>query len=631
MSTETAGEGVAQAGREGLETVVHSQTVRTGVLREDGHVPTRDGERLATTVFRPAAGRALPAVLLRTPYDPDHPSLGGARTGLRMLDAGYVVVVQSVRGRYGSSGTFEPLVADRADAADTLDWLADQPWCNGRIGLLGYSYPGMTAWMGVTTGHPAVRAAVIGTTGSVFDGLTYHAPGVAQLDALFLWSITQILPDTVRRSGAEVTDPELRTLMDPDAMDAAIALAALPPDAAPADREAAQRRAADLATRHVRAAERLLARPPHEVTELIAGYAPWVGEFAAHPDPTDPFWHARDYRRHLDRVRAPVLHVGGWHDLFIRGTLRDFGTLSSLRTGADSLVVTPYTHLGPAVPVGEWTPPLAASADPLSPLGASVAPVPAPVTAFLDRHLRDQGRPAEPPVSVYLQRGGPWLHGERWPLPGTRFETWYLHRVEGGAGGLDRTAPVEDERPDTVVADPGDPVPSAGGTFLTGIRPAGVVDQAVVEARPDVLTYTSARLDAGVDVAGPVSAELYVTTDAVDADVVVTLADVAPDGRSLNVCSGVCRLRFRPAAPGLATPGEVQRVDVALSPTAHRFEAGHRVRVQVAPSCFPLFAPNANTGRNPMSEAGDSVVARQAVLHDPEHPSRVVLPVVAMS
>jgi putative CocE/NonD family hydrolase len=248
-------------------------------------------------------------------------------------------------------------------------------------------------------------------------------------------------------------------------------------------------------------------------------------------------------------------------------------------------------------------------------VGATVAPSPEPVSRWMDRHVREIATADEPAISLYVQRADRWRHTPTWPLPETVWTSLFL-----GSNGKLSESPGTGF--DAFRYDPRDPARSAGGTFLTGIRGAGVFDQSEVERRDDVLVYTATPVADGLEITGPVEVELFATTSAVDTDFTAKLCDVSPAGVSLNVCEGVTRLRFRPDFPGLVEPGSVQRVRIELSPTSYWFAPGHAVRLQISSSSFPLVAPNPNTGRNWLVEDHEPVVTDQTVLHS----SRLILP-----
>jgi len=603
-------------------------------LRVDLHVRVRDGNCLATSVYRPKSDDVVPAVLSRTPYDRQHPVWAYDAAGVRAARHGYALVVQSVRGRYESTGVHYPLLNDRTDAYDTLDWIVAEPWCNGSVGLLGTSYLGMTAWLGAASGHPAVKAAAIGNAGPVFDGMRYFARGVPQLDSCLVWPVNQLLAHQADRDGRPVADGDLLAIMDQRMLDVVFELRRVSPDDE-VRRAELLGELPELTARQVAAAERLLGRPPAEAMSLLASYFPWLGDFALHPDPEDPFWESLDYAGEVGTVDLPVLHMGGWHDVFIRGTLKVFAAMGgALNKSPQRVIISPFTHLGSHSPVGVWQPPVAAVPDDLNSMGETAAPSEGPVTTWLERFVKgvSNGAETEAPVVLYVQRADRWRHEWQWPLPQTRWTRLYLDSRRGansvsGDGILGENPPLGSAA-DHFRYDPADPAPSCGGTFLYGVRNAGVADQAVAEARADVLVYTGQRLADGLEVTGPVTADLWAATSAVDTDFTARLVDVFADGTAFNVCEGVTRLQFRAGQPGLVEPGSPQRVVIELAPTSYWFAPGHAIRLHISSSSFPLMAPNPNTGINAFAADARPVPAEQTVFHSRDRASCLVLPVI---
>ncbi|WP_433386547.1 CocE/NonD family hydrolase [Micromonospora sp. KLBMP9576] len=340
--------------------------------------------------------------------------------------------------------------------------------------------------------------------------------------------------------------------------------------------------------------------PLAEADRVATGVTvPFFQEWLRHHTPDADYWRTRVFEDRIAEVRAPVAMVSGWHDIFLPAQLRDFAALRA--AGADPrLTVGPWTHGSP----GLFLAALRVGLD------------------HLEEHLAGRRPPARAaaataPVRVYVGgAGGGWRDLPDWP-PAAVPTRWHLHP----AGRLSTAAPVP-SAPEGFHYDPTDPTPSLGGPLLVAQR-AGPVDNRPVEARPDVLTFTGAPLDAPVEVIGPVRAELHLRSALSHLDVFVRLCDVDRRGRSWNVCDGLVRVtpdRFPADAAG------VVRVPVELWPTAHRFAPGHRLRVQVSGGAHPRYARNPGTGE-PLGTAITLRAGWREVLHDPERPSAVVLPV----
>ncbi|MFI9641584.1 CocE/NonD family hydrolase [Micromonospora sp. NPDC051925] len=334
--------------------------------------------------------------------------------------------------------------------------------------------------------------------------------------------------------------------------------------------------------------------PLAEADRVATGVTvPFFQEWLRHHTPDAEYWRSRVFGARIAEVRAPVAMISGWQDIFLPAQLADHAALRAAGVPT-RLTVGPWTHGSPGL----------------------LAEALREGLGWLDAHL--YGRPASPraPVRVHVGGdGGGWRDLPDWPPPATD-TPWHLH-----AGGRLAPEPPTASTPDTIRYDPADPTPSLGGPLLVAQR-AGPVDNRPVEARPDVLVYTSAVLTAPVEVVGPVRAEIHVRSELPYLDVFVRLCDVDRRGRSWNVCDGLVRVapgRFPVDADG------VTRVPVPLWPAAHRFAAGHRLRLQVSGGAHPRYARNPGTGE-PLGAAVTLRAGRREILHDPRHPSLLVLP-----
>jgi putative CocE/NonD family hydrolase len=326
------------------------------------------------------------------------------------------------------------------------------------------------------------------------------------------------------------------------------------------------------------------------VGQPVTFYQHWL----VHNVPGDPYWEAIDHSQRVDAVAAPVNLVAGWYDIFLPEQLEDYAALR--RAGRQPhLTIGPWSHMSLGI------------------LAAALKET----LAWFDGHLRGElARLRSSPVRIFVLGTKRWRDLPDWPPPAASVR-WYL-QPEG------RLAPAiaAESSPDRYRYDPADPTPSVGGTVLT--RDAGPRDNRHLEARADVLTYTSAPLEADLEVIGPVAVEIYVESSLEHTDFFARLCDVEPGGRSINICDGLVRLqpgRIAPAADG------TMRVCVDLWPTACCFRQGHRLRVQVSSGAHPRYARNLGSGE-PLGTATTCVVAEQCVWHDAAHPSAVVLPVV---
>ena len=338
--------------------------------------------------------------------------------------------------------------------------------------------------------------------------------------------------------------------------------------------------------------ERALNTLPLAQADVVAiGHrSDYIQDILAHPE-SHPRWAAVDHRARVADVTVPVSAVGGWYDIFLPGQLRDFRTLQDAGR-RPRLTVGPWTHAG--------------RPDLLAGTGVTLREA----LGFGLAHARGVEPPERAPVRLFVMGEEAWRDFASWPPEGYAPQRFHLH----GGGALSAGGPAESE-PDRYRYDPADPTPAAGGVRMA--PDAGRVDNAALEARADVLTYTTAVLDDDVEVVGDVGAEIWFRSSLPFADVFVRLCDVDPGGRSVNVCDGLT---------SLTGAEELAAISVRLWPTAHRFRRGHRIRVQVSSGAFPRYARNPGTGE-PHATATTLRAADQEVHHDPAHPSAIVLPV----
>lgn len=573
------------------------------VVQKNIPVPMRDGVCLATDIYRPAAAGPFPTLLARTPYSKDLTSvvLLLAPDPLRLAQAGYAVLVQDCRGCFQSGGELAPYRHEGADGADTLRWAAAQPWSSGAAGMIGGSYLGAAQWLAAAEAPDAVQAMAPFTTPDQPHAPWTYQGGAFQLGFLLYWALGYFtLPELHRRLARRAA-----TLAD-----VAAAMGALG-----------------------RIGE-LYRRLPLAAVPELAATAPFYGEWLAHPRPGD-YW--RPLMRGADhgRITAPALNIGGWYDLFLGGTLASYRGMrergGSAAARRPALIVGPWSH-------GNWH-----GAFPerdFGPLaGADAADISGAQIRWFDYWLKgeENGLADDPPVRIFVMGADQWREEEDWPLPDTRYRR--LHLRGGGRAntlhgdGLLAWEPPGDEPPDRYVYDPRDPAPTCGGaTLLPGAQAsvnAGPRDQRAVEARADVLVYTTPPLERPLEVTGPVRLVLFAASSAPDTDFTGKLVDVFPDGRALILTDGILRARYRDGDPRPLEPGAVYELQIDLVATANLFRAGHRIRLEVSSSNFPRFDRNTNTGGT-IAEEGEAActVAVNQIFHDGARPSHLLLPVI---
>jgi len=583
------------------------------VIEKDVMVPMRDGVRLATDVYRPEGSGQWPTVVQRTPYDKELPTLRNwSFDVLRAAQAGYAVVVQDSRGRFRSEGTFDTFADEAHDGADTIDWAASQPWSTGAVGMAGGSYFGATQWLAATQAPQALRAlAPFVTTDQYYESWAYQG-GAFQLGFNLHWALTSLgFGELLRQIGSGAASPE---------------------------------RVGHLVAA-IDANDELYRRLPLRDVPELDGLAPYYQDWLAHPS-YDSFWQATAPRESFGSITAPALNMGGWYDLFLKGTLANYTGMKQ-RGGSEQarrqqrLVIGPWAH----GPLSGWYPErsygLMSGTDAFDLTGLQLA--------WFDSLLRDPGTgsgvdgppvlDAVKPVRLFVMGANVWRDEDDRPLPDTDYVDYFLHSgghaaTSAGDGRLSTEAPGS-QPDDEFVYDPLDPVPTTGGpTFLPGLfigANAGPRDQRAVEQRPDVLCYTTPALTEPLEVTGPVELVVHLTSSAADTDVTGKLVDVHPDGRAETLCDGILRARYRTslAEPELMEPGQVYELRVDLVATSNVFAAGHRIRLEVSSSNFPRFDRNTNTGGTIAEETEQDLrTATNRVHHSADHPSRLILPVI---
>lgn len=572
------------------------------IVERDVWVPMRDGVRLQADIWRPARAGRFPALLQRTPYNRADSFAVVVSAGiepLRAVAAGYVVVIQDTRGRFGSEGAFTPFFDEGDDGVDTIEWLAAQPYCNGDIGMYGASYYAATQLLAAVRQPPALKAIAPQATASDYhDTWTYYG-GALELGFSLYWALGLAAAEAARRAsaGADVAESSAALeefLRDPWQAYSARPLAGLAP-----------------------------------LRSLLPAWDEWL----AHPD-RDDFWRPISIAEGYDRINVPALHIAGWFDLFLRGTVANYRGMSTAGGEAgprQHLIIGPWAHAVPHDGLGEVY--FASDA------AAAALDMTAVQLGWFNSFLKagDSARLAQAPVKVFVMGANRWRAEAEWPPRRAATTRLYLVGALGGGapGSLRAELPGTGEQPAEFVFDPADPVPTAGGsTFLpgayVGLR-AGPRDQRTIEARPDVLCYTSAPLEHDLEIGGAVNVVLHAQTSAADTDWTAKLVEVHPDGRALSICDGIVRARYRHGTSHAepVTPGECYEYRIDLGYTSIVLPAGHAVRVEISSSNYPRFDVNPNHGGAiATATVRDLVKAHQTVHHAAPTPSYLELQVL---
>lgn len=537
-------------------------------------VPMRDGVRLATDVYLPsgrAPGQKFPTVLIRTCYNKFSTAQFFA-----FVHYGYAVVAQDTRGRELSEGVWQPIVNEREDGDDTLNWIAAQPWSDGSVGMIGASYLAIVQWQAAASGNPHLKAIISMVTGGVplFD--FPHRGGVLSPGAI-AWVVSMR-----KRSFA-------------------------PDDMARTDWEQV------LKTRPIREI------PARGIGEEIPFWNEWMDH-----EYYDGYWHKANFLARQHRINVPAMYISGWYDDVGPGSMQAWDMNRRGGRANQKLIC------------GAWQHKMNVSRDIH---GNDYGPDAVRYDMFLrylrwyDRFLKgvENGVEREPAAEYFTIGENRWHTSDTWPPKEAVNRELYLSSAgranTSGGDGLLLPQPPEEAGEDHYVYDPADPTP-----FLIDISENECLvpeNYREVERRADVLVYTTPPLERAVTIAGEPAAILYASSDARDTDWVVRVTDVDEEGNSIRMCDGILRARFRKSfiEPSLLLPGEIVRYEIPMTWISNRFAAGHRIRVEIASGADSSVFPNSNTGL-PAADDTSVRIARQTVFHGGRRQSRIVLPVV---
>ncbi len=572
------------------------------IVERNVAVPMRDGTILRADVYRPDGPGPFPVLLQRTPYGKE---LSALDFTLQAAYQGYAVVNQDTRGRWASEGVHYPMRDEFLDGYDSVEWAGAQPWSSGKVGMFGGSYVGFTQWTAAVMQPPSLKAIFPSVTfPDVYEDVAYPG-GVFALGTILSWSLVAGVPVALERLGLS-------------------------------EQEKGQAIQHMIETVNGLSNDSTFKHLPLEDQPLFArmGGFPFFTDCLAHPC-RDSLWRSLSIAANYGRVQVPAYHLGGWYDIFTAGTLRNFtamqkhGGSETARRG-QKLIMGPWLH-GPLNGlVGEVDFGFQASGLMINVIGLQLR--------WFDYWLKGEknGIMDEPPVRIYVMGRNYWRDEGEWPLA-RAVETPYYLRSRGAANTLHgdgalSPAPPTVEPVDTYVYDPKNPVPTRGGGLCCwqAALPAGAYDQRAIEARPDVLVYTSEPLQSDLEVTGPLRVHLWAATSAPDTCFTAKLVDVGPCGYARNVLDGAVRAAYRQDTAELVPVprGEPREYIIELAATSNVFLVGHRIRVEISSSNFPKLLRHPNTLANAQSEA-DLRPATQVIYHDSEHPSCIVLPVIA--
>ena len=565
-------------------------------------IAMRDSVTLYADIYRPDGDGPFPTILQRTPYDKTNALSASMLDPIRSAKAGFAVVIQDTRGRHASEGEFYAFRDDIDDGYDTGEWAAAQPWSNGNVGMYGASYVGATQWLAATSRPPHLKAIAPTVTASNYhDGWTYQG-GAFELGFNMSWTLLQLtLANFKNVSGVH---------------------------GVPRERRGQLMKAVDNMT------EGFGFLPTKDFPELDSGLAKYYYDWLAHPD-FDDYWKKLCIEEHHSEIEVPALHTGGWYDIFLGGTIRNYlgmkesGAKETARSG-QRLVIGPWAHgaRGSTMAGRHY---FGIMADP------AATDIDGMHLRWFDHWLNNgkNGITEEAPVRIFVMGDDVWREEQEWPLARAQETKYYLHsggkaNSKNGDGSLGTDSP-QTEPPDVYLYNPADPVPTTGGALCCNPYYAanGAYDQNEVEERQDVLVYSTPPLERDVEVTGPVTVTLWASTSATDTDFTAKLVDVCENGCARNLTDGIIRARYRDSMsnPTLLEPGRAYCYDIDLWATSNVFKAGHQIRLEISSSNFPRFDRNTNTG-NIIAEDTELRPALQTAFHDGQQASYVSLAIV---
>lgn len=591
-------------------------------------IPMRDGVRLATDIYFPgrngtAVAGKLPVIIERTPYGSHNVEAWASY----FVPRGYIAIGQNVRGRYGSEGRWFPLRDDVNDGYDMAKWIGEQPWSNGKIGTVGTSYPGGTQHAMALSNPPFLTAMIPVDSMSNPGRYGVRHNGAFEL-RFFNWVF---MFGNSPSGGFSPSGPQHYPTSDPGTRAALIGLR-------------------DQVVDYLKG---LPLRRGASLLRLAPDYENWLVEAMSHGD-YDSYWKDSgiDVAAHISEYKdIPVYHVSGWYDSWGSQVANiNYVELSKAKKSRQRLIMGPWTH-------GQQTRSFAGEAE----FGPEAAiDFDGLRLRWFDRWLKetDNGVDREPPVRIFVMGGGDahktaegrvyvggqWREEREWPLARTKATPFYLH----GDGTLSTVKPGA-AGPTRYTFDPRDPVPTIGGNVSSEgiLMPRGAIDQRCrkelwackdtrpLSARNDVLVFETPPLAEPMEVTGRLIVKLWIASSAPDTDFTAKLVDVYPPnkdfpaGVELNVADSIVRARYRDSLEKAVfmKPGQVYPVTIEMYPTSLVFGKGHRIRVDISSSNFPRFDVNPNTGE-PLNNNRRWAVAENAVYHDADHPSQIILPVI---
>jgi len=556
-------------------------------------IPMRDEIKLATNIYRPKAEGKFPVILTRTPYKKEMVELQARYYARR----GYVFAVQDCRGRFSSPGIWEPFVNEPQDGYDTIEWLASQPWSDGKIGMMGGSYVGWVQWWAARERPPHLVTIIPNVSPpDPFYNIPYEY-GVFFILGGIWWADVLETEATADLSGvamSRIFEKKYKKL--------------------------------------------LYSLPVIDLDKKVLGKEnPYWRKWIEHPT-NDDYWEKANFLEYLKKVRIPVFHQSGWFDGDGIGSKLNYLKMKSHEHPYQKLILGPWGHTDRAMRrIGDLD---------FGP--QAIVDLQRDYLRWFDYWLKgiDNGITQEPLVSIFAMGSNKWLHGSEYPLSYTQFQKWYLQsngqaNTSKGDGRLTSELPPEDSPADVYIYDPGDPTPNPDFYEETEEEEKKVksvdekkkereaLHEKITQTRPDILAYQTEPLEKPLTFAGPISAALYASTSAKDTDWFMRVVWVTKEGKTYSLAEGKIRARFRESMkePELLTPEKIYKYTLDLWQTGITIPAGDSLRVEVSSASFPVFSRNLNTGGHNEKET-HYVKAEQRIYHSEKYPSHILLPVI---
>ncbi|WP_245208138.1 CocE/NonD family hydrolase [Sediminibacillus dalangtanensis] len=561
------------------------------VFEKDVPCRLRDGVTLYANVYRPDREGSYPVLLTRHPYNKNLVDFSHRYVDpFRLAAAGYVVIIQDVRGRFSSEGQFVPFIHEGEDGYDAVEWAANLPYCDGKVGMFGLSYYGFTQLFAAAESPPSLKAIFPAQTGSSLNEDMLFRQGALEYGLFATWMLDSVAPDLIHR---ECPDdyPFVRK-----------------------DIESALHHINDT-FHHVPLTEWPPLRNLHPVLSL---YQQFITQ-----EISNEAQSKASIKHQLSSLELPAYHLAGWYDCFLGSTLENFQEMC--KAGEEQrLIIGPWGHGDFSAAQGERFFGAHAAGDWMD----EERDITALHIEWFDKKLKAttsaSGRESAP-VQLFVMGIDKWREEKEWPLARTRYIPYYLH--SNGKAGLESgtlsTTKPQEEPTDQFCYDPSNPVPTVGGNglFYKGEN-AGPCDQNEVEARKDVFVYTSEALKEPLEVTGPIEVVLWAATDAVSTDFTAKLVDVWPDGKAFNLADGIVR-------GDTCQESEIGaiRYQLDLWATSNVFLPGHSIRLEISSSNFPRYDVNPNTGKTTI-DSEVMLPASQTIYHDENYPSYILLPVI---